>query len=238
MKTTTKAFLALGLVILVAVIGAVAWLASNLDHIVKSAIETYGPEITGVTVTVKGVKLSSTDGQGAISGLTLGNPAGFKTDKALRLGEISMTLDPATIARDVVVIREVVINNPEVTYEKAGNTTNLEAIQHNVDNYIKAHFGESDKKSRKKMIIENLYIRDGKVTLSGGLLGSSTMGTSLPNVHLKDIGKKSHGATAGEVTKQVMGAMMGSVSRAASAAAKSIKEGGGSAKEAIREWFK
>lgn len=221
-----------------AVIAAVVWLASNLDHLVKSAIETYGLEITGVTVTVKSVKLSPTDGQGAISGLALGNPQGFKTDKAFRLGEISMTIDPASLTKDVVVIKEIVISNPEVTYEKAGNTTNLEAIQRNVDNYVKARFGESDKKSGKKMIIENLHIRDGKVTLSGGLLGSSTMTTSMPNIHLKDIGKKSNGASAGEVAKQVMSAMMGSVSRAAGAAGETIKKGAGSAKEAIRGWFK
>lgn len=235
---TTKVFFVLGLAIIAAVTGALVWLASNLDHIVKSAIETHGPEITGVRITVKAVKISPTDGRGAITGLVVGNPKGFKTDQAFRVGEISVSVDPATLARDVVVIREALINSPDITYEKVGNTTNLDAIQHNVDNYVKAHFGESDKKAGTKMIIDDLYIRNGKITLSGGLLGGSTITTSLPDVHLKDVGRKTNGATSGEVAKQVMGAMMGGVTRAAGAAGQAIKKGAGSVKDTVKGWFK
>jgi hypothetical protein len=37
-------------------------------------------------------EVSATSGQGALLGLTIGNPKGFKTDSAFRLGEISLTL--------------------------------------------------------------------------------------------------------------------------------------------------
>lgn len=237
MTTRGKALVAVGVGVAV-IIGAVAWLASSLDSIVKSAIERFGPEITGVAVKVGSVSISATDGKGAIRGLILGNPRGFKAENALKLGEISMTVDPATLTGSVVVIKELVINAPEITYEKAGNTTNLDAIQRNVDRYVKAHSSPAEKKSETRMIIENLYIRDGRITLTGGLLGESTMTTSLPMVHLRDVGRKSNGATAGEVTKQVMGAMVGGVTRAAGAAAESIKKGAGSAADTVKGWFK
>ncbi|MBI2312669.1 MAG: hypothetical protein HYU77_09225 [Betaproteobacteria bacterium] len=237
MTTGSKLLIAVGIIVAV-IAGAVAWLASSLDSIVESAIETFGPEITGVTVEIGGVSISATDGKGAIRGLVLGNPRGFKAPTALRLGEISLTVEPASLAGDVVVIKELVINAPEITYEKAGSTTNLDAIQRNVDRYVKAHSGPAEKKSGTRMIIENLYIRDGRITLTGGMLGESTMTTSLPMVHLRDVGKKSNGATAGEVTKQVMSAMVGGVTRAASSAAESVKKGAGSAADTVKGWFK
>lgn len=234
---TRKWLIAAGLVA-VAVIGGVVWFASSLDSLVKSAIETFGPEVTGVAVKVGGVRISPADGKGTISGLVIGNPKGFKSETAFKLGEISVTVDPATLAQDVVVIREIVINAPEITYEKVGNTTNLDAIQRNVDNYVKAHSSPSERKSGTRLIIDNLYIRDGRINLSSALTGGATMTTSLPNVHLRDVGRKGNGATAGEVTKQVMGSMVGGVTRTAGAAAASIKKGAGSAAETVKGWFK
>jgi hypothetical protein len=63
-----KKLLIAGAVVLVLIVGGVAFLASNLDSIVEKAIETIGPQMTGVSVKVKKVSLALTDGRGEIGG--------------------------------------------------------------------------------------------------------------------------------------------------------------------------
>ena len=67
----------LAALVLAAVAGGAWWLYSSKDALVKAAIEKFGPEITGVAVTVEGVKLDPLEGKGTISGLKVGNPKGL-----------------------------------------------------------------------------------------------------------------------------------------------------------------
>ncbi len=56
----------------------------SLNRIVKAGVETVGPKVTGTTVTLRQVKISPFSAQGTLGGLLVGNPAGFKTDSAVR----------------------------------------------------------------------------------------------------------------------------------------------------------
>lgn len=231
---------AAGAGLLVIAVGAGIWLASSLDSLVKSAIETYGPEITGVSVKVGSVRLSPTSGQGTIKGLRLGNPPGYKTGQAFALSEISVTLDPASVARDVIQIREILVSGADISYEKVGNTTNLETIQRNVETYMRKFGGGQPAAGgpQKKMIIDSLIIRSSKVNLTAGLTAGSTITVPLPDVRLRDIGRKSNGATAGEVVRQVIGAITANVTRAAASAFGAIKKGAGKAVDSVRGIFR
>lgn len=219
MKTRHKLLSAFVLVLLLAAGGA-WWLFASLDGLVKQAIERWGPEITGVAVKVEGVKIEVAEGRGAIRGLVLGNPKGFQAPHALRLAEMRLTLDPASVTKDVVVIRELVLAAPELTYERGQGSDNMTVIQKNVDAWVAKHAGA--KKSEgpaKKFVIENLRVRDGKAQLG------TTLSVPMPDLHLRDVGKKSGGATAGEVVKGVWDAMLRSVTNLASRAGSAIKEG-------------
>ena len=164
---------ALVVVLLVAVGGGFYYLYSNLDAIVKAAIESYGGDATQAKVSVKTVKLSLTSGEGTISGLVVGNPSGFATPQALSLGSVSMKVDTASVTRmasDIkapLVIKEVVIASPAITYERGTSTGNLEKIQENVTRYAgldkskPAAKPAAGGKEEPKLIIENLYVRDG-----------------------------------------------------------------------------
>ncbi len=66
----------------------------------------------------------------------------------------------------------------------------------------KSKGAESPKESRKegkKLIVERLNIRNGKVKVSATELEGKTASAALPDIRLTDIGKKSGGATAGEL---------------------------------------
>jgi hypothetical protein len=234
---TRNLILGAGAIVLVATVAGVAWLASSLDSLIQSAIERYGPEITGVTVQVRSVNLSPRDGRGSIKGLRLGNPKGYRTDKAAALGEITVALDPATLAGDVIRIREIVVHGADITYEKTGNLTNLEAIQRNVDAYVRKLGGSQQPAGgqQKKMIIDSLVIRSSKVNLSSALTAGNSLSVSLPDLHLRDIGKRTNGATAAEVTRQVINALVAAVGRAATSG---LKRGASGVGESVRGLFR
>jgi hypothetical protein len=238
---TRHLILGAGAAVLVTTIAGVAWLASSLDSLVKSAIERYGPEITGVTVQVGSVNLSPRDGRGSIKGLRLGNPKGYRTARALALGEITIALEPASLAGDVIRIREIVVEGADITYEKVGNLTNLEAIQRNVDAYARKFGGAQPAAGgrQKKMVIDSLVIRSSKVNLSSALTAGNALSVSLPDIHLRDIGKRTNNATAGataaEVTRQVINALVAAVGRAAASGLRKSASGVG---DSVRGLFR
>lgn len=192
------------LLLLLIIAAGVTWLWFNnpLNALIEAGIEKYGSEMTQTRVTVSRVKLSPTDGQGALSGLSLGNPRGFKADHAFKTDRIEVTIEPATLTDDVILIHKILIAAPDIVYEKNDSGTNFEAIQRNVEQYLgsgkKPDDKKADKKAGKKMIIESLVIRDIKVNYNGML------DLSLPDIELRNIGKKNGGATSAQVVSAIV----------------------------------
>jgi hypothetical protein len=217
----------------VAAAGAAWWLFLSLDGLVKQAIQKWGPEITGVAVRVDSVKIELAEGRGTIRGLFVGNPKGFEAPHALKLGEMRLTLDPASVTRDVVVIKELLLVAPDVVYERGQGSDNLSVIQKNADAWVAKNAGATKSEGPgKKFVIENVIIKNGKAHFG------TTVSAPMPDLHLRDVGKKSNGATAGEVVKQIWGALLQSAGNLASRAGAAIKEGASAVGDSVRKLFK
>ena len=240
-------------VVLVVIGGAGVYVFLNAGGIIKQIVEEVGSEATKTKVSLSEVDLSIQSGEAALKGFKMGNPSGFQTPKAMSFGVVSVKIDPASVTQDVILIKEVVIDKPDITYEFAsGGGSNFDAIQKNVNSYAKemgaggggaAKKDSSESKGGKKVIIENLYLRDGKIGVSADFLKGKSLNADLPTIHLKNIGKKSNGATAAEVADQLMseisksatkvvsslgvGKMMDAAKGALQGAEKMLKEGGG-----------
>ncbi len=187
------------LVLMMAGIAAYFMFGNPLGQAVKLALEEIGPKMTQADVRVSSVKMSATDGHGEIVGLLLGNPNGFKTDYALQAGKIEIAVEPASLVQDVVLIRNVVINEPKIIYESGDHGSNFDAIQRNIKQYLNVDAKQRDDKAAKKMIIESLIIRNAHVSYN------DTLSLDLPDIELHDIGKKSGGATSAQVVKAIIG---------------------------------
>jgi hypothetical protein len=205
----------LGVSLIVLIIVVSVYVYSSLDSLIKAAVEKVGSKITQVEVQLDEVEVSITSGQGTLRGLTVGNPKGFETENAFRLGEISLKIDVGTVTKDTVVIKEILISAPQVTYELGTGGSNIDVIRRNVAAFMAAQRTGSEGESKpkngddegRKLIIEDLYVRDGKVRVSASMLKGKTLSASIPNIHLTDIGKKKGGATPGEVVDKVIGAI-------------------------------
>lgn len=238
-----KLFIAGG-VFIVIVVAVVIVLMSNIDTIIKKGVETMGPKILQAPVTLKDVKISVSHDTGELDGLTIGNPAGYKTKYAFKLGKILINLDAKTIATDTVHIRDVLIRAPQIMYEGAlGKKNNLSQLQANVESFIGAgkngnkETGTSESKKSgggKKIQIDHLKIEDGSIGVSMGLLQGKSLTVPLPTIELNDIGKKK-GASISDVLNQILAAVNNAALPAVRGAVTNFTKGLVGSSEAVKE---
>ncbi|MCG8511273.1 MAG: hypothetical protein MI741_18810 [Rhodospirillales bacterium] len=215
-----------GAVVVIAVVG-VFFLWSNIGGIIKAAVEKFGTQILQAQVTLNEADISTTSGEGALKGLIIGNPEGFNTDQAFSLGAVSVKVDTGTITSDTIVIKEIVVQAPDITYEIGSGGSNLDKLKENAEAYAKVASqtagggggggsSTADSADGKKLVIENLYVRDARMNVSATFLGGEKFGATLPEIHLTDIGKDSGGAGPGEIADQVISAITDSATGALS----------------------
>ena len=209
--------LLIALLVLAAVVAvALLWLSGNMDGLVKNAIESYGSDMTKAKVSVGAVNISPTNGKGTISNLTVGNPAGFKTTHALKVGQVEVEVDIASLTQEVVLVRRIAILAPDVIYEKGETVTNFDAISQHIASATGASQDKGDKKSGKKLIVELLTVQNAKAQASAAFMNGKTVSVSLPDITLKNIGRAKGGVTAGELGQEITAALKAKLSVAAS----------------------
>lgn len=204
------------LVVVVAV--AIVYLYSSLDSIIKAAIEKVGSDLTQTEVVLNEVEISPTSGTGALRGFRVTNPSGFSDDDAFRFDSVTVKIAISTIKSDPVVINEIVIDGPRIIYEFGNGSSNLDTLKNNVQQQTAGSGGSSGASDSSgsdgpKIVIENLYLRNGVVGVTAPVL-KQKMEVPLPTVHLKDIGKDGKGATPSEVTQKIIDAVLASATKA------------------------
>ncbi len=203
-----KALLA-AVIVAVAAAGAGWWLYENPGVVVKFALEYYAPKVMGVDVKVGEVSISPRDGKGVVRGVEIGNPSGFSAPRAARLGEASLWVEPATIRSPIVLIHEIVVTEPVITYERGSGSTNLDAIQKRMAQSASAAQSAPTGTStlsgeKRRYIIERIAIRGAKVTMTTNALKGQGVTFNLPDIEMKNIGQD-NGVTADEAAAIVAG---------------------------------
>jgi hypothetical protein len=233
LRTAILGFLA---IIIVAAVAGAWWLYSSRDALVKRALERYGPQVTGVSVRVKEVKIEPLDGSGAIRGLELGNPQGFSAPHALTLGEVRLAVDPKTLTSDVVHVKEISLESPSITYERGAQGDNLSTIQKHIQAQLPQSRGGGEAKKedapQRKFIVDHVQVRKARVSY-GGLVNAD-----LPDLHLRDLGKKRGGATAAEIANEVWTEVTRSAVAHAPAALEGLRDKAKDAAERLRGLIK
>lgn len=147
-----KKTLALVLVLLIAVVaGGVYYVMTNLDSLVKQAIEKYGSQATQTAVRVQNVNIQLKQASAAISGLKIANPKGFSMPYAFSLDNIATRLDIKAMSKDHIVIDNIQIQAPQVFYEiNAERKGNLNLIKDRLSGGSKTAAGKQEEKSGTK----------------------------------------------------------------------------------------
>ncbi len=207
-------FIGSGVAVIIIVILLVVGL-SNLGPMIKNAVNTYGPGITKTDVHLEDVSVSLFSAQARLKGFYLGNPEGFKSPQAMKVGSIYVDVDEGSLTGDVIIIEKIEVLSPEITYEKKRGTDNFMTILSNVEKAVGADKASGKQPGKegegKRILIRNFIVKDGKVNLAMTILGGKSIAAPLPDIHLKDIGKKKGGASPAEAFKEVFAALYAKV---------------------------
>jgi len=207
-----------------------------LGRIIKKGVETAGPKVAKVEIKLNRATVSLLSGRGALKGLVVGNPTGFKTPYAIKVGRASVALRPSSIFADKIVVQSVDVQSPEITFEGSLKGNNLGKIKENIQQFTAAEKSapaEPKKEAGKKMQIDDLAVTGGKIHLSMTVLGGKSLSVPLPDIHLTGLGKDTGGITAGEMVEKLFGSIfdntlkavtdaLGKVGKEAAEAAKDV----------------
>ncbi len=209
--------------IVAVVVVAVIVVSFYSGDVIKAAVEEMGPKLTRAEVKLDKADLSITSGEARLSGLLIGNPAGFTTPHAFKLDEIAVKLDTSTVGRDTVVINEILIDAPNVIAEigtlnvnplKIGesvkeslNSSNFIAIRNNVAAFVKEQGGDSSGGSGRegpKLIIEKFRMNDVKVRAVAHEGMKLDLAVKPFSIALDDIGKSEGGLAPEKIAARLI----------------------------------
>jgi hypothetical protein len=177
-------------------------------------VETLGPKITQVPIKLAAVDVSLLSGSAAIKGLVVGNPEGFTTPEAIKLGKAEVSLDVMSVTSSKIKVRKIHVVSPEITLDGGLKVNNLTKIMDNVNNAapktdepqteapVKEEKGAS--KPAPKIQVDDFLISGAKVHihLTGPI--SKEMTVTLPDIHLTDLGKDKDGITPAELVRIIL----------------------------------
>ncbi len=187
-------------------------IGSRLGTITKTAVNHFGPDITQTTLTLEDATISPLTGAGELRNLNIGNPAGWQSAQAFRLGHISLKIQPGSLLSDHIVIDEILIDGAEVTYETKLLTSNLQDLLKNIQK--SAAPAEPDAPAQTtpaptaaenakplKLEIRSFRFQNARITIAGAGLSAEL---PMPTVVMENLGTKEGGLTPAELSRAVL----------------------------------
>jgi hypothetical protein len=111
-----KKWIYIGIGAIVVVVAVIILGLSNLGPIIKRAVNSYGPKVTGTELHVADVSVSIFSGEAKIKKFFLGNPVGFKTPSAMNVGSVLVKVDEKSLTGKTIIVDRIEVISPEITY--------------------------------------------------------------------------------------------------------------------------
>lgn len=212
-----KLLLILGGVVLILIVGVYIGAVYFLGNIVQAGVHKFGPQLTGTKVELASAQLSPLTGVGTLSGFTVGNPPGWSDHNAFSLGKAHLDMEPKSLFGDVVVVNELVIDQPEFLYETKLVSSNLKDILKNIEAYAGKGGEQPTAKDGKpkKFIIRKLQFTNGKATVG---IAATALPVPLPEINLQDLGVAEGGLTINQIAVRVSTDVVATIVRATAGA--------------------
>jgi len=229
MKSAKRIFIILVMVLAAILLAAMLF----LGPLIKTAVEKGAPAMMGVPVTLDRPGINLLAGKISLNNLVVGNPEGYKTDYAFKLGKFRIDMQMSTLGSDTMIIRDILIDSPEIVWEAGLGSSNIGTILDNLKKKAPAEKPEAEKEEPKKagtqVQIDNLLITGAKLKFSAKMMGGQAITIPLPDIHLKELGKDKDGASILDVITEVMNAVVSAIGEALSSAPELLGKGFGAA---------
>ena len=239
LKKTFKWLIGLIVLLVVLIIAGAYYVWNYFDwqSKVRNMVHIYGSQVVGTNVNIGRIDISLKDGHGTVSDITVGNPNGYSKDLIINLGKVAVKVDTDSVVKALketaqktgpktktIVIDEVRVSKPEVTYELMNlNRNNANDVMANIKKNTASTAKEQPKPQDKDAIqynvaVKKVVVEDGTATVAAGLLGvSKSLSVPLPTVTINNVGTDKQGVTVGEglarLFQEILKATIGAVSK-------------------------
>ncbi len=167
--------------------------------LIRSRVNADGPRLTQSAVNLEAAQFSPLNGGGTLLGLSVGNPKGWSMPEAFKLKSIHLDVAPSTLFSDHIVINEIVIDDPELTYENRILSSNLGDLIKNIGQATKRPAGDQNGR-HVTFVIKKLRLEKGHVTLG---VGPTAVTLDLPPAEFDNLGS-GQGVTTAELGLLIM----------------------------------
>ena len=192
-KPLVKAFRIIGIVLLVLVV-VVGIVLARVGTIIKSSVNTFGPQVLGVPVSLEQASFYPLKGEIRMRNLVIGSPdeEKFGTNAIFRLGGLSVDLAMKDILAGNVHIRDITVTGPEVWYQKTLTSSNIGRLLEILEEKYPANDSTKEKKDKPDEKTEGKPVVIDHFLFDEGYIGSNLfIGKKIPllKIELNDIGK-------------------------------------------------
>ena len=218
----------------------------TLGSIVKAAVQTIGPKALGADVKVSSVFINLFTGTVAISDVFIGNPEGYKNDRAFTLKKLKIHIEPSSITKPKLIIREFILDGVDVYFEPSSNllSNNLSQLNKNVSAFTEKLAGDKDapekdefedsrsdaekeavKTEEQRLQIDKLSLTNIYVNIVASIPGVATSSAPIPVVPivLDGLGQDEEGVTPLEVSAVILNKLTLGVLKSVGEALPSLK---------------
>lgn len=212
---------------------------------IKTAVNAFGPGLLGVPVTLRDADVRPLSGTAHLRGLHVGNPPGFSTPALLDVDEVAVELDILSLFSDTIHVRRALVEKPRFTYERGEDKSNVSVVQDTLGAGKKKEKPPAEetagspagrkpgaKKAEKKVIIDELIVKDPQLNASLTALNGRYVAVKLGDIEVRDIGRAEGGVTFSEAVRQIFASVAANIEKAVGEVAGSLKEAANEVKKA------
>ena len=180
--------------------------ATWFSPVVKKAVEVYGSEILGAEVAMDDVDVGVVSGVAIIQDLLIANPEGYKERIAIEAETLKIRLRMSSVFSDTVVIEDILLESPVISYEKHMGVNNLVQLQKNATSWADSVSDVGKDEESTKVIIKRFRIKNG--TLRVKLPALPAVPIKLADLERSDIGgQDSNAQSFGHATKDILASL-------------------------------
>ncbi|WP_262691951.1 AsmA family protein [Kordiimonas aestuarii] len=197
------------LLILILLVGGGAYAYYKLDTIVKTGVETKGPEVLKVPVGVKGISLSPFSGSIGVNGLTIGQPEGFGDGQIATLEGFDMKVSTKSLFSDHIIIDSIMVDAPKLDIRSKGAQTNFQALQKAIG------YQASTEPTNVTLTIKKMTVKGPEIAVlsEGGMLNVDER-IKLEDFTITDLGTDEKGLAPQEIARHVMAVLEPQIAKA------------------------
>lgn len=197
--------------VIIVLLGACYFVFSEAGNVTKKVMERIIPEATNTAFAVESVDISFLTGGASVKGFVIGNPSGYKSDKAFAFDQVAVDVDVRSILTDLVVVDQVLISKPKIFFEKTISGSNIKDIQQAIEKYVAANTSGSTTEetpagkeagASKKVAVREFYFEEGIIAAT--IPTGDTFELTMPSFKLENLGTDGSGITGEVLLKKVL----------------------------------